>query len=61
MAPQGKTLAPLPMIKLKQPDNRRNRVLEPHEEAALLDAALRDSNTYSCLFIRVGLSTSLRH
>ena len=31
------------------------------EESALLEAALNDSNPYSWLFVKVGLSTSLRH
>ena len=48
------------MIRLKHEDNRRKRVLDHEEEAALLDASLRDSNTYSWLFVKIGLSTSLR-
>ena len=61
LADQGKIPAPLPMIKLKEPDNRRDRVLSHEEEAALLDAGLRDGNAYSWLFIKIGLSTGLRH
>jgi integrase len=61
LADQGKIAAPFPMIKLKEPDNRRNRVLSHEEEAALLDAGLKDGNPYSWLFIKVGLSTGLRH
>ena len=61
LADQGKTPAPFPMIKLKEPDNRRNRVLTHEEEEALLGAALRDSNPYSWLFVKMGLSTGLRH
>ena len=34
LADQGKIAAPLPMIKLKEPDNRRSRVLTYQEEAA---------------------------
>ena len=49
------------MIKLKEPDNRRSRVLAHEEENALLEAALNDSNSYSWLFVKVGLSSSLRH
>ena len=49
------------MIKLKEPDNRRNRVLTHKEENALHKAALMDSNPYSWLFIQIGLSTGLRH
>ena len=51
----------LPMIKLEAINNRRERVLSAEEEVALLDAALADSNTYIWLFIRIGLSTGLRH
>jgi integrase len=61
LADRGKIPSPLPMIKLKEPDNRRNRVLTHEEENALLEAALNDSNPYSWLFVKVGLSTSLRH
>ncbi len=52
---------PLPMIKLKAVNSRRKRVLSIDEEIALLDAALADSNTYIWLFIKIGLSTGLRH
>lgn len=51
----------LPMIKLQRVDNRRNFVLAPEEQNALLDAALRDTNTRIWLFIVIGLDTSLRH
>jgi integrase len=61
LAERGKIPIPLPMIKLKEPDNRRNRVLAHEEEKALLEAALNDSNLYSWLFVRIGLSTGLRH
>ena len=61
LADLGKIPVPLPMIKLTEPDNRRNRVLTHEEEKALLDAALVDSNSYSWLFVKVGLSTGLRH
>jgi integrase len=61
LAERGKLQMPLPMIKLKEPDNRRNRVLTFEEENALLEAALNDSNPYSWLFVKIGLSTSLRH
>jgi integrase len=49
------------MIKLREPDNRRNRILTHEEEEALLAAALMDSNTYAWLFAKIGLSTGLRH
>ena len=52
---------PLPMIKLKTVNSRRKRVLSADEEIALLDAALVDTNTYIWLFVRIGLSTGLRH
>jgi hypothetical protein len=42
---RGKIPAPLPMIKLREPDNRRCRVLTHQEENALLEAALNDSNS----------------
>ena len=61
LAERGKIAASLPMIKLKEPDNRRNRVLTHEEEKALLEATLNDSNSYSWLFVRLGLSTGLRH
>ena len=61
LADQGKIPSPLPMIKLKDPDNRRNRVLTHEEESLLLEAALPDSNTYAWLFVKIGLSTGLRH
>ncbi len=61
LAETEKTRAPFPMVKLKEPDNRRNRVLTHEEEGTLLEAALNDSNVYSWLFVKVGLSTSLRH
>ena len=55
------TSALLPMVSLQRADNRREYVLNPADEAALLDAALRDSNPYTWLFIKIGLSTSMRH
>ena len=61
LSDRGKIPAPLPMIKLKEPDNRRSRVMSHEEENALIEAALNDSNPYSWLFVKVGLSTSLRH
>ena len=61
LADQGKIPSPMPMIRLKEPDNRRSRVLAHEEENALLEAALNDSNQYSWLFVKVGLSSSLRH
>lgn len=61
LADQGKIPSSLPMIKLKEPDNRRNRVLDHDEERLVLQAALNDSNPYSWLFVKIGLSTGLRH
>jgi integrase len=58
---QGHITLPLPMVKLGALENRRERILEHEEEAALLNAALNDSNAYSWLFVKVGLSTGLRH
>lgn len=57
----GKIDAPLPMIRMEKVDNRRKYVLSEGEKAALLDAALQDSNTRIQLFIMLGLHTSLRH
>jgi integrase len=56
-----KTDTPLPMIKLRNIDNRRDYVLSPEEKARLLDVALNDSNDRIWLFIQIGLNTSLRH
>ncbi len=53
--------APLPMIKLEAERNRRTYVISDEEEERLLKAALEDSNTYIWLFIKLGLSTGLRH
>jgi integrase len=53
--------APFKMPTLGKTDNRRDYVLTPEGMAALLDAALNDSNSYIWLFIKMGLSTSLRH
>ncbi len=61
LAARNKIPDPLPMIRLKHEDNRRKRVLDHEEEAALLKASLEDSNSYSWLFVKIGLSTSLRH
>ncbi len=61
LADQGKIPSLMPMIRLKEPDTRRRRVLAHEEENALLEAALNDSNPYSWLFVKVGLSSSLRH
>lgn len=61
LSDQGIIPSPFPMIKLQEPDNRRNRVLTHKEESVLLEAALDDSNSFSWLFVRLGLSTGLRH
>ena len=53
--------APLPMIKLEAERNWRTYVISGEEEQRLLQAALDDSNTYIWLFIKIGLSTGLRH
>ena len=53
--------APLPMIKLETERNQRSYVITDEEEQRLLDAALADSNTYTWLFIKLGLATGLRH
>jgi integrase len=52
---------PFPMIKLAAERNARERVLSDAEIAALLQAALDDSNNYIWLFVKVALATSLRH
>jgi integrase len=53
--------APFKMPVLGTADNRREYVLASADESALIDAALKDSNSYVWLFIKVGLSTSMRH
>jgi len=53
--------APLPMIQLEVERNRRTCVIDDKDEQELLDAALKDSNPYIWLFIRLGLATGLRH
>jgi len=55
------TPAPLPMIKLEAERNRRTYVISEEEEQMLLEAALKDSNLYIWLFIKLGLATGLRH
>lgn len=57
----GATDAPLPFIKLRRVENRRNVVLSIEEEGALLAAALNDPNTYIWLFLKLGLGTGMRH
>ena len=52
---------PMPMIKLEGESNRREYILDRGEKKALLDSALKDSNSRIWLFIMVGLHTSLRH
>jgi integrase len=52
---------PLPFIKLKYVENRREDILSLEDENALLAAALNNSNAYIWLFIKIGLSTGLRH
>lgn len=53
--------APMPMIKLEGERNRREYVLDREGKNALLESALRDSNSRIWLFIMIGLHTSLRH
>jgi integrase len=53
--------SPLPMISLQKERNERDYVISEDEEQALLRAAIRDSNPYVWLFIKLGLATSLRH
>jgi integrase len=53
--------SPLPMISLQKERNERDYVISEDEEQALLRAAMRDSNPYIWLFIKLGLATSLRH
>jgi integrase len=52
---------PFPAVKLEREDNQRDHVISVTEEAALIDAALNDVNTYVWLFIKFGMATSLRH
>ncbi len=53
--------APFKMPKLGQVENRREYILPIEAESELLAAALNDSNPYIWLFIKLGLSTSMRH
>jgi integrase len=53
--------SPLPMIELRKEHNARDYVISEDEEQLLLEAALRDSNPYIWLFLKLGLATSLRH
>ena len=52
---------PFPMVRLAEEKIVRTHVLTRAEEESLLNAALSDSNPYIWLFIRLGLSTGLRH
>jgi integrase len=51
----------LPPVKLEPERNRRTYVISIEEEAQLLNAALQDSQPFIWLFIRIGLTTGLRH
>ena len=53
--------SPLPMIELRKEHNAGDYVISEDEEQLLLKAALRDSNPYIWLFIKLGPATSLRH
>lgn len=53
--------APFPIVTIGRLKNRREFVLNLSDEVELLDAALKDSNSYVWLFIKIGLATSLRH
>ena len=50
-----------PMIKLNTERNQRTQIISDDEERRLIDAALKDSNSYIWLFIKLGLATGLRH
>jgi integrase len=52
---------PFPNVEIRKEHNARDYVISEVEEQLLLDAALRDSNLYIWLFIKLGLATSLRH
>jgi integrase len=52
---------PFPMIELCKERNERQYVISEAEERRLLAAALADGSPYIWLFIKFGLSTSLRH
>src|SRR5262249_14501235 len=57
-----KAISPsLHMIELRKEHNERDYVISEDEEQFLVDAALRDSNPYIWLFIKLALATSLRH
>lgn len=53
--------APMPMIQLTTERNRRTYVIDEEEEERLYEAALKDSNSYIWLFIKIGMATGLRH
>ena len=50
-----------PTIEIQREHNERDYVISEAEEQLLLEFALRDSNPYIWLFIKLGLATSLRH
>ena len=53
--------SPFPTVEIRKEHNARDYVISEVEEQLLLEAALRDSNPYIWLFIKLGLATSLRH
>ncbi len=55
------TKKPMPLMAVEREDNERDYVLSSDEEAALLKAALADSNAYIWLFVKMGFATSMRH
>lgn len=52
---------PLPTIKIRKLDNRRDRILSASEKERLLHTAKEDSNPQIWLFVHVAIDTSLRH
>ena len=61
LSEHGHIPSPLPMVKLRRVDNRPRRILSQGEEDLLLEAAQADQNDYCWLFIKLGLSTGMRH
>ena len=57
----GKIGTPLPRMKTKKEDNRRDFIFSPGAEAAILEAAAKDMSPRVWLFMKMGFGTSMRH
>lgn len=56
-----KITAPLAALKLEREDNRREAVIPLEADDLLYEAAKADAHSYTWLFVKVGLGTSMRH